>query len=158
MVSLRHGAMTPRVLVERLIGWLAGRAPRPAPYRGQRGVGQQWERLAEKHLRAAGYRILERNVSLRVGEIDFVARDGKTLCFIEVKGRHGLGFGAPAEAVNAEKQRRIFRAAEAYIQSHRPARSSCRFDVVSVLDEGGKPRVEILRGAFEGPVRARRRR
>src|ERR1700737_1965178 len=126
--------------------------------RGQRGVRQKWERLAEKHLKAAGYRILRRNFVTRVGEIDFVAREGKTLCFIEVKGRHGVGFGVPAESVTGEKQRRIFRAAEAYLQRERPERATCRFDVVSILDEGGRPRVEILRGAFEGPARPRVRR
>ena len=121
-------------------------------------MGQQWERLAEKHLKAAGYRILRRNFVTRVGEIDFVAREGKTLCFIEVKGRHGVGFGVPAESVTGEKQRRIFRAAEAYLQRERPERATCRFDVVSILDEGGRPQVEILRGAFEGPARPRVRR
>jgi putative endonuclease len=149
--------MFPRVLLDRLLGlWKPRRGSRG--YRGLRGVGQAWERLAETHLKRAGYRILDRNVLLRVGEIDFVARDGKTLCFIEVKGRHGTEFGGPAAAVTLEKQRRIFRAAEAYLQRHRPARSACRFDVVAILDQGGEPTVEILRGAFEGPVRPRSRR
>ncbi len=148
--------MTPRFLVEHLLGWWRRRsAPR---YAGSRGLGQEWESLAEKYLKKAGYRILDRNVALRVGEIDFVARDGKTLCFVEVKGRHGTGFGVPAAAVTEEKQRRIHRAAEAYLQKHRPVRSTCRFDVVSILDEGNGPRVEILRGAFEGPVRPRWKR
>ena len=147
--------MTLRTILRRLLG-LVRRAP--PSYAGSRGVGQEWERVAEKHLKKAGYRILKRNFVTWVGEIDFVARDGETLCFIEVKGRHGLGFGVPAEAVNAEKQRRIFRAAEAYLQRERPERTSCRFDVVSILEEGGEPRVEILRGAFEGPARPRVRR
>jgi len=149
--------MFPRVLLERLLApWRRGRGAKS--YRGQRGVGQAWERLAETHLKRAGYRILDRNVVLRVGEIDFIARDGKTLCFIEVKGRHGTEFGGPAAAVTPAKQRRIYRAAEAYLQRHRPARSACRFDVVTILDQGGAPVVEILRGAFEGPVRPRVRR
>jgi putative endonuclease len=147
--------MTLKAILRRLLAfWKGGERN----YEGLRGVGQEWERLAEKHLKAAGYRIVDRNVATRVGEIDFVAREGKTLCFIEVKGRRGLGFGAPAEAVTAEKQRRIFRAAEAYLQRRRPERSTCRFDVVSILEEGGEPRVEILRGVFEGPTRPRPRR
>ena len=146
--------MFPRQLLERIFAWLRPRR-RMA---GSRGVGQEWERLAEKHLKRAGYRILDRNVVTRVGELDFVARDGTTLCFIEVKGRHGLSFGGPVEAVTPEKQRRIFRAAEAYLQRHRPERSACRFDVVSILEEEGEPRVEIVRAAFEGPTRPRLRR
>jgi putative endonuclease len=146
--------MTLRAILQRLLELVRPRRR----MKGTRGVGQEWERLAEKHLKNAGYRILDRNFVSRVGEIDFVARDGTTLCFIEVKGRHGTGFGRPEEAVTAEKQRRIFRAAEAYLQSRRPERSACRFDVVSILEEGGEFRLEILRGAFEGPPRPRRRR
>ncbi len=126
--------------------------------RGSRGVGQQWERLAERHLKAAGYEILERNLRSPVGELDFVAREGEVLCFIEVKGRHGTGFGAPEEAVTEEKQRRIFRAAEAYLHRRRTPDARCRFDVVAILQEGKKPQVSILRGAFEGPPARRRRR
>ena len=127
-------------------------------YRGLRGVGQEWENLAEKHLKIAGYRIRVRNFRTKVGEIDFVAEDGNVLCFIEVKGRHTLRFGAPEEAVNAEKQRRIFRAAQAYLQRERLEDAPCRFDVVAILDGGADPSVTILRDAFAGPPRPRPRR
>ena len=119
-------------------------------YRGSRGVGQEWEELAARHLERAGYRILARNYRTKAGEIDFVAQDGTTLCFIEVKGRHTLAFGAPAEAVTAEKQRRIWNAAQLYLQKQR-VRPVCRFDVVAIDASGGPARVEVLRGAFEGP-------
>ena len=124
-------------------------------YRGLRGVGQEWERLAEKHLKGAGYRIRERNYRTRVGEIDFVAQDGNVLCFVEVKGRHGTGFGLPEEAVNAEKQRRIFRAAQAYLQREHLESAPCRFDVVSILQDDSVSNVTILRNAFVGPPRPR---
>ncbi len=119
-------------------------------YRGLRGVGQKWEDLAAGHLEQAGYRILRRNYRTKAGEIDFVAQDGKTLCFIEVKGRGTLAFGVPAEAVTAEKQRRIWNAAQVYLQKER-VRPICRFDVVAIDASGGPARVEVLRGAFEGP-------
>ena len=124
-------------------------------YRGLRGVGQEWERLAEKHLKEAGYTIRARNFRTRVGEIDFVAQDGNVLCFVEVKGRHGTGFGMPEEAVNSEKQRRIFRAAQAYLQRERLEDSTCRFDVVSILQDDLVSKVTILRDAFVGPPRPR---
>jgi putative endonuclease len=125
---------------------------------GQRGVGQAWETLAEKHLKGAGYRILVRNFRTKVGEIDFVAEDGGVLCFVEVKGRHSLRFGLPEEAVNAEKQRRIFRAAQAYLQRERRENAPCRFDVVAILDDEARPAVTILRDAFAGPPRPKPRR
>jgi len=131
----------------------------PARPEGPRGAGWDWERAAEKALRDAGYEIVARNFRTRTGEIDLVAREGPILCFIEVKGRSGPGFGAPEDAVTSEKQRRIFRAAQTYLARTSGRRPICRFDVVSILDrEGGERRLEILRNAFRGPVPPRRRR
>jgi putative endonuclease len=148
--------MTPRSLVELLVArWRQRARPR---YEGSRGVGQEWERLAEKHLKSAGYEILERNFTTRVGEIDFVAKEAGTLCFVEVKGRRSPAFGEPREAVTREKQRRIFRSAEAYLVRHRIGATPCRFDVVAILGSGPGAEVSILRDAFRGPVSARLRR
>jgi putative endonuclease len=130
----------------------------PARPRGPRGVGYDWERTAEKALEAEGYKILARNFRTRAGEIDFVAEENGILCFVEVKGRSGVGFGLPAEAVDAEKQRRIFRTAEAYLRRRRGRRPTCRFDVVAILGkQGDDSTIDILRDAFQGPVPGRRR-
>ncbi len=147
-----HSPVFPSVLLSRLVAFFS---PQRRKYRGLRGVGQEWERLAEKHLREAGYKIRARNFRSRVGEIDFVAEDGNVLCFVEVKGRHGTGFGLPEEAVNAEKQRRIFRAAQAYLQRERLEDVLCRFDVVSILQDESVSNVTIFRDAFVGPARRR---
>lgn len=148
--------MFPRSLLERLGRYFSGLGPRP---RGTRGRGADWERLAEKELASVGYRILTRNFRTREGEIDFVAEQAGVLCFIEVKGRSGEGFGPPEAAVNVEKQRRIFRTAEAYLRrARRPRREQCRFDVVSILDSDGVKRIEIFQDAFQGPPRRRARR
>ena len=151
--------MGPAALFERLRALL--RAPGTRRYRGRRGVGQGWEKLAEKRLTAAGYVIRERNYRTRgrSGEIDLIAEDSGTLCFVEVKGRSGPGFGAPAEAVTLEKQRRIARAAQEYVWRRRIHSSTrCRFDVVSIVDAGaGEPRVEIHRDAFAFPDAVGRR-
>ena len=120
--------------------------------RGSRGTGQAWEALAAAHLTRAGYRIVERNFRCRTAEIDFVAREGAVLCFVEVKGRRGTGFGRPEEAVDLEKQRRIARAAEVFLHRRRLPGGPVRFDVVAVLGEPGRETVEIFRGAFEVPA------
>jgi putative endonuclease len=145
--------VTPRAVFERLVAWMSGLPRRPA---GSRGAGWDWERVAEKSLVEAGYRILERNFRAAQGELDFVAEENGVVAFVEVKGRRGLGFGSPGEAVTLEKQRRIFRAAEAWLSRRAAAPRACRFDVVSILDAGGERKVEILRNAFEGPVGKRR--
>jgi putative endonuclease len=123
-------------------------------YRGRRGLGQRWERVAERHLVRAGYRIRERNYRGLSGEIDLIAEDAGVLCFVEVKGKSGAGFGAPEEAVTLEKQRRICRVALEYLYRRRLTPSTpCRFDVVSVIVSSGMTRVTILRDAFPLPQR-----
>src|SRR5215471_17788224 len=128
--------MFPASWARRIADRLRGLPARPG---GSRGAGYDWERAAEKALEASGYRILSRNFRTRAGEIDFVAEENGVLCFVEVKGRSGEGFGSPAEAVTAEKQRRIFRAAEAYLAGRRGLHAAatapvCRFDVVAILE------------------------
>lgn len=131
---------------------------RPPRYRGSRGAGQRWEELAARRLEAAGYVVRERNYRGRSGEIDIVATHGGVLCFVEVKGRRGTGFGPPAEAVTLDKQRRIARAAQEYLRRRRLGPStSCRFDVVAVLDTGGRPEVTIFPDAFPLPEARRGR-
>ncbi|HSS44364.1 MAG TPA: YraN family protein [Thermoanaerobaculia bacterium] len=146
--------MLPKAIVELIVRSLKRSARR---YRGSRGVGQEWERLAEKKLKAAGYRVLERNFRTRVGELDFVAEQEGVLCFIEVKGRRTTQFGMPEEAVTGEKQRRIFRAAQAYLQRRRRPDVPCRFDVVAILETESKTDIRILQDAFCGPPPPRRR-
>ena len=107
--------------------------------------------MAARRLEAEGYRILDRNFRGRSGEIDFVAEEGDTLCFVEVKGRSGSGFGSPAEAVTLEKQRRIVRTAEEYLSRRRLGSPRCRFDVVTILEEGERREVVVMRDAFEDP-------
>lgn len=141
--------MIPTTILETVKSFLG----KQRDYRGLRGVGQRWERLARRRLEAEGYEIVEANYRSRAGgcEIDFIARDGDVFCFIEVKGRSGPAFGAPAEAVTAEKRRRIVQVAEQYLSRER-VRPDCRFDVVSIVERGeggGDAEVEILRGAFE---------
>ncbi len=120
-------------------------------------MGQRWEALAARRLEREGYAIRERNFRARAGEIDLIAEEKGVLCFIEVKGRRGAGFGAPAEAVTLEKQRRIALAAEQYLALRRLGAPPCRFDVVAILESDGGTEVTILRGAFERPEPRSRR-
>jgi len=147
--------MTPLSWVRRIAERLRGRSVRPG---GRRGIGHDWEREAERALVAARYRILERNFRTPRGEIDLIAEENGTLCFVEVRGRSGPAFGSAAESVTLEKQRRIRRTAEAYLARAGGAERRCRFDVVCVEAGAEDPsrRVTILRGAFEEPPPPRR--
>ena len=71
-----------------------------------------------RHYRLRGYRILGTNVWIGGYELDLVVRRGRRLAFVEVKAKSGPGCGDPLEMVTAEKQRRLRRAAEAWLASH----------------------------------------
>lgn len=111
--------------------------------------GAAAERAAEWYLRGLGYRILGRNVRAGGGELDLVATEGDTLCFIEVKARSSDHFGRAVEAVGRDKQRRLVRAARGYLARH-PWPGPCRIDVIGVEPApGGRHRFELLKNAFE---------
>lgn len=73
--------------------------------------GRKGETLAAWWLRLTGWRILARRVKLAVGEIDLIARRGRTVAFIEVKWRRDGD--ALAGAIDAYRLRRVARAAAA---------------------------------------------
>jgi len=91
------------------------------------------ERRAANHYRLRGYRILETNAWAGGYELDLVARRGRRIVFVEVKGKTGSGYGDPLEMVDREKLRRMRRAAEAWLARHPECRGlDCRFDVIAV--------------------------
>src|SRR3989338_967844 len=85
----------------------------------RQATGEQAGELAAAWLRRQGYAITARNVRTPLGEIDVVAQDGHTLCFIEVRARRSERFGAPEESLTQAKQRHMLRAAQWYLQSKR---------------------------------------
>ncbi|HEX5714119.1 MAG TPA: YraN family protein [Solirubrobacterales bacterium] len=121
----------------------------------RQALGRQAEELVAGRLAAAGWEILARNARTRHGELDLVARDGRTLVFVEVKaGRAGARFGPerPVLAVDARKQRRLRRLATAWMAANRGrvAYALIRFDVVGVtIDRAGRVTdVEHIEAAF----------
>lgn len=116
----------------------------------------EFGRLAEKtgaeFLKRKGYKILELNYKTKVGEIDIIAKEKETICFVEVKGRHSLNFGNPSEAVNFRKQQRIAKAAAFYLKINNLMERACRFDVLSVLRNGNKEEISLIKNAFDNPV------
>jgi putative endonuclease len=110
--------------------------------------GKTGEDLACAELQRRGYEILARRYRQRGGELDIVARDGTTLVFVEVKARDGRKFGDGAEAVTPIKQRRIASLALDYMARHHMHECPCRFDVVSIAIEHGKPVIEVIPNAF----------
>ncbi len=137
-----------RVLVRWLVGFL--RRAAPARPRGLRGVGSAAEEAAARALERGGYRVVDRNVRFRFGELDLVCEHRGVLVFVEVKARRAREHGHPLEAITLGKQRQLTRLAEAYLQRLSRA-PPCRFDAVSVdLDSTGRAvSVQVVRDAFQ---------
>ena len=115
---------------------------------GRRRLGWWGETLALWWLRAKGMRLVTRNWRCPLGELDLVMRDGDTIVFVEVKTRSSPTAGQPEEAVGREKQRRIFRLAQAFLAAQRLREVPCRFDVVAVSFTGLVPRLRHVPAAF----------
>lgn len=113
------------------------------------GRGRSAEDDAVVWLEGRGYRPIARNARTAAGEIDLVADDEGTLCFVEIKARATAEFGPAVTAVGAAKQRRLLRAAALWLAMH-PSEAPCRFDVLG-LDAGPDGwEFTLLRDAFRG--------
>ena len=111
----------------------------------QKGRSPSWED-SEKN----GYKILKRNYVSKFGEIDIIAYDRGTICFVEMKTRQPENYGSPELAVTKEKRKRIARTALNYLAINHIEDTDCRFDVVSILykEDDNKPDIELLERAF----------
>lgn len=110
--------------------------------------GRRGEELAASFLKKKGYRILEKNYRTKMGEIDIICKDGRTLVFVEVKTRRNDAFGSPGDSVGYGKQKKISRTAELYLARLKDE-ASARFDVVEVMVDGAKPEINHIVDAFD---------
>ena len=133
-------------------------------------LGQLGESYAAAYLEQRGYRLVAANFNLPVGrnrrgavikaEIDLVAYDGDTLCFIEVKTRASDWFAPPQVNVDLRKRRQISRAARAYRQMLGIDDQPYRYDVVTVIPnekDPSTPEVELLRNFWTDESLRKRR-
>lgn len=95
--------------------------------------GKAGEIIACNYLKKKGYKILATNYKNLIGEIDIIAKDGKTLVFIEVKTRLTRAFGDPLEAINNKKQQKIRNVATLYLKERKMLNALSRFDAISIL-------------------------
>ena len=114
-------------------------------------LGQRGEKLALRYLRRKGYVIIAYSQRMRLGEIDLIAVDGKTLVFVEVKTRQSHDKGHPVEAITPHKQEKLTKLALVYLKRHDLLETPARFDVVAITwpADGSKPTIEHFINAFE---------
>lgn len=113
-------------------------------------LGRQGESMAVKLLQEKGLSVLETNFRCRLGEIDIIARDSRTLVFVEVRSRTGSAFGLPQETVNYRKQRKLVQLAQFYLMSLKNL-PPVRFDVIAITfnTDGTLQKIEHIPDAFE---------
>ena len=131
-------------------------------------LGALGETYAAAYLDQLGFRLVAANFTVPIGrnlrgaivtaEIDIIAYDQDTLCFVEVKTRSSDWFAPPEVNVNRRKRRQITRAARVYRQMLGIENEPHRYDVVTVIiDEDAAPRIELLRNFWtEESLRKRR--
>ena len=113
-------------------------------------TGRRGEAAAARWYQKQGAQLLAHNYRTRMGELDLVLQepDG-TLVLCEVKTRSPDMLAAPAAAVDAAKQHRLVRAAQAYLQQTGQSDAPVRFDVAEVVPlDSGRWMVHIIKGAF----------
>ena len=131
-------------------------------------LGSLGESYAAAYLEQHGYRLVAANFTIPVGrnlrgaimnaEIDLIAYDGDTLCFIEVKSRSSDWFAPPQVNVDLRKRRQVTRAARAYRRMLGVEDQPHRYDVVTViLADDTTPQLELLRNFWTDESLRKRR-
>ncbi|HKR23277.1 MAG TPA: YraN family protein [Pyrinomonadaceae bacterium] len=119
-------------------------------------LGKLGEAYAAAYLEQLGFCLVAANFTLPVGrnlrgvvvnaEIDIIAYDGDTLCFVEVKTRASDSFALPEVNVDRRKRRQVARAARAYRRMFELDDQPYRYDVVAVvLPPGATPQIDLIR-------------
>lgn len=111
-------------------------------------LGKWGEECAVNLLKDNGYKILLKNYRTKLGEIDIIAKDKDTVCFIEVKTRRSERFGSPLESISRFKQRQISKTALAFLKEKKLLGKKARFDIVSIIYSKEGPKLDLIKDAF----------
>jgi putative endonuclease len=117
----------------------------------RRWFGTRSERAAARFLRRQGWRILVRNYSCPLGELDLVALEGHCIVFVEVRSTGNDDTERPAFSVDPAKQKRLTALALYFLRQKRLLDRPARFDVLAISWPDGQrePRIVHHRTAFE---------
>jgi putative endonuclease len=119
--------------------------------RKRKRFGKSGEQAAVVFLKKQGYRILEKNYRVPVGEVDIIAEHKKKVVFVEVKSRADGEYEAPIEAVTPHKQHKIIQTAQIFLARNKIVDRAIRFDVVSISGDPDSPEswtLELVADAF----------
>lgn len=111
--------------------------------------GKRAESIALKHLKKAGLKLIHNNFYCKLGEIDLIMKDKKTIVFVEVRYRKSDHYGSSVESIDRRKQKRLARAAQFFIISKKwPQNMPYRFDIVGLSGDLITPSIQWIKNAF----------
>ena len=111
----------------------------------KKAIGSKWEAAARDYIKMCGYEILYCNYKCSIGEVDIIAKEEKTIVFIEVKFRSSGSYGTAVEAVDNMKQQKIRHVAAHFLMTTYHTESiPCRFDVLGF----DKEKITYIKNAF----------
>jgi len=107
------------------------------------------ERLAARHLKRKGYRIIARQFENVAGQIDLIASQGPTLVFVEVKTHSASDADEGDMPVRRDQRERIERAAKLFLKHPAAQDRPARFDVIAVsLSDDAPPKIQHVEDAW----------
>ena len=99
----------------------------------RKSTGYYGEEIARLAMEKKGYRLLERNYTIRNGEIDLIMEKGNEIVFVEVKTRRNDLYGDPLESITPQKRKRIINAAKVFLCGMYEKDPDIRFFAVGVF-------------------------
>jgi putative endonuclease len=114
-------------------------------------LGSRGEIAAVNFLKERGYRIIATRFRNFFGEVDIISQDGPISVFTEVKTRKSTADGQPFEAVDHRRQKRLIRAALAWLKAQNKLNQPARFDIISIVwpADSGNPQITHYANAFQ---------
>ncbi len=112
-------------------------------------LGTAGEKAAVRFLKRGGFKVLARNYTCPIGELDIVAMDENAIVFVEVKTREHGRDADPESNIDARKRRKLTQVARYWLERHREPDCAYRFDAVSVLlSQDREPEIRHVVDAF----------
>lgn len=115
-------------------------------------IGTQGENIATNFLIKQGYYIFDRNFRCKQGEIDIIAIDKidkNELVFVEVKTRNQEEYGSPADSIDENKIKHLYKAAEYFLMINKLENSFIRFDIIEIYEKSnGKIQLNHIKNAI----------
>jgi putative endonuclease len=113
-------------------------------------TGQTAEDAVCRYLQQTGLKLVTRNYSCKLGEIDLIMKDGDSIVFVEVRFRRTNHYGDGLDSVTVSKQNKLLRTGSFYLQRHNlTEKMPCRFDVVAVSRQAGQFSFDWIKNALQ---------